>query len=62
MENYLCDVTLVCEDKQIKAHIVIISSQGPKLQIYNKELLNFMCQTENDEENVQNPHLKERFS
>ena len=32
MENYLCDVTLVCEDKQIKPHKLIISSFSPVLR------------------------------
>ena len=29
IENDLCDITLACEDNQIKAYKIIISSYGP---------------------------------
>ena len=52
--NDLCDVTLACEDNQMKALKIIIS-----LYIlfrlsyrYIQELLNFICQTANEEEHV----------
>ena len=31
MENYFCDVTLACENKQIKTHKLVISSLSPVL-------------------------------
>ena len=31
-ENDFCDVTLACDDKQIKAHKIIISSSSPVLR------------------------------
>ena len=34
IENDLCDVTLACEDNQIKAYKIIISSYGPKGQLH----------------------------
>ena len=45
MDNWFCDATLVCEDKQIKAHKVIISScmktARTELKIKKKSLKTF---------------------
>ena len=36
MEVYLCDMTLACEEKQIKTHKLIISSYSPLLRNFLK--------------------------
>ena len=53
MESYLCDVTLVCEDKQIKTHKVIISLWMKTFSTDNKSALkvssNFVINIEDEE-------------